>query len=117
MTRIVNRCHDVAGKQEEEINAELKDVANLIFSHSNLPHEKHENGVKSLGSKLTYIYLMCKFLNILNIMANISLFTFFVGKGNFGWAFTIINEALKGNFWDSTGYFPRVRLISEKLLL
>ncbi|KAI6175568.1 Innexin [Aphelenchoides bicaudatus] len=61
-------------------------------------------------------YLLEKVLNVVIVLANIYFVNIFVGKGNFGWVLTAINQALEGHYLDNViAIFPRATYCKVKL--
>ncbi|CAG9529883.1 unnamed protein product [Cercopithifilaria johnstoni] len=59
---------------------------------------------------VTALYLLCKCLNVINIIGQLYLLNRFLGMQYYFWGFGVLNDLIHGREWFISGNFPRVTL-------
>ncbi|CAD5231617.1 unnamed protein product [Bursaphelenchus xylophilus] len=103
---IVERCCKVRSKSQKERKEEVHEIAVYLKESSLIRHRA--GFMSSLGWMGTACYLTSKVLNMVNVIFQLHILNSFIGSGSSYWGFKIIDDGLKGIYWDATGFFPRV---------
>ncbi|CAJ0957511.1 unnamed protein product, partial [Mesorhabditis belari] len=68
----------------------------------------HKFGADYLSNAITALYLSTKMLYVINLLAQLSVLSTFLGFNNIFWGLTNVYEVFLGSGWGETGLFPRV---------
>uniref|UniRef100_A0A915D717 Innexin n=1 Tax=Ditylenchus dipsaci TaxID=166011 RepID=A0A915D717_9BILA len=100
---LVDKCVKSRGLSTDKYDEEVEDVvANIVKTYE---HRQIKEKSAGLGSAGMFAYLVSKLLNVLNVVAQLVLVSIFIGNAGFG--FQVIDNAMDGQYWNQTGYFPR----------
>ncbi|KAF8383964.1 hypothetical protein PRIPAC_73106, partial [Pristionchus pacificus] len=65
---------------------------------------------KRSGGYLSVLYIITKFLYVLNIFLQFAIFSTFLDLKSSFWGFNILSDLIQGREWEETGNFPRVTM-------
>jgi hypothetical protein len=97
--------------KSNDMEKELKDVAQIIYDYTILPFKPNDTFLpqsKSLGSGLAISYLSIKVVNFLNVMFNFWMMNSFLSRGQDSFVMEVFGNILTGFKWKMPKFFPRV---------
>ncbi|KRZ12118.1 Innexin unc-9 [Trichinella zimbabwensis] len=115
---ITNMAVDAGNMDHETRKKNVKTVAQHIRQSLYLQRELSTSGKlfgfliygKHYGIYVTGLYLLIKFLYILNVVCQFLILNRFLGAQYTFWGFEILRDLAYGREWQESGHFPRVTM-------
>ncbi|GMT37249.1 hypothetical protein PFISCL1PPCAC_28546 [Pristionchus fissidentatus] len=101
-----------AGSRQNQVRAAAAHINEALEMQRDLAVRKLElvRKYKRSGRYLSVLYILTKFLYIINIFVQFAIFSSFLDVKSTFWGFNILSDLIAGNEWEETGNFPRVTM-------
>ncbi|KHN79144.1 Innexin unc-9 [Toxocara canis] len=97
------------GDAELESAVPVAQHLNFVMNFNRLRASRYSSTISSVWRVyVTYLYIFCKVLNLVNIMVQFAVLNHFLGPQYSFWGIGVLNDLIHGRQWSQSGHFPRV---------
>uniref|UniRef100_A0A915B1K3 Innexin n=2 Tax=Parascaris univalens TaxID=6257 RepID=A0A915B1K3_PARUN len=97
------------GDADLESAAPVAHHINFVVNFNRMRASRYSSAVSLIWRVyVTHLYIFCKALNLVNIVAQFVILNHFLGPQYTFWGIGVLNDLLHGREWSQSGHFPRV---------